>query len=136
MKSEMFEALGKLVLRLAVGGLMLCHGVYKLLHGLAGIEKMLAAKGLPTALAYGVPLGEVVAPLLIIIGFWSRLAGLTLAFTMAMAVYLAFGAAALNFNSTGGVSAELSLLFLAGGLAILCLGSGKFSVSGGNGAWD
>jgi putative oxidoreductase len=136
MKNEMFEALGKLLLRLSVGGLMLGHGIYKLLHGLGGIEKMLAEYNLPTALAYGVPAGEVIAPLMIILGIWSRLAGLTLAFTMGMAIYLAFGATALNFGANGGLNAELTLLFLSGGLAITFLGSGKFSVSGGNGTWD
>ncbi|VDR28702.1 Uncharacterised protein [Raoultella terrigena] len=44
---------GKLLLRLAVGGLMLFHGLHKLFDGVAGISGMLVAKGyralLPTA---------------------------------------------------------------------------------------
>jgi putative oxidoreductase len=136
MKSEALESFGKLLLRLSVGGLMLCHGAYKLVHGVEGIRSMLVAHHMPPAMAYGVLAGEVLAPIFIIIGFWSRLAGLVLTFNMCMAVYMAYGMSALNFNSTGGLNAELALLFLFGALAIMCFGSGKFAVSGGNGTWD
>src|SRR5713101_1753933 len=40
---------GKLVLRLTTGGLMLFHGVDKLIHGLGHIRSDLAAAGLPAA---------------------------------------------------------------------------------------
>ncbi len=56
---------GKLLLRLAVGGLMLFHGIHKLIDGVDGISGMLAAQGLPGFIAYGVLVGEVVAPLLV-----------------------------------------------------------------------
>ncbi len=59
------EDAGKLLLRLAVGGLMLFHGLHKLLDGVDGISGMLAAKGLPGFIAYGVLVGEVVAPCLL-----------------------------------------------------------------------
>ncbi len=48
---------GKLLLRLAVGGLMLFHGLHKLLDGVGGISGMLVAKGLPGFIAYGVLVG-------------------------------------------------------------------------------
>ncbi|HIE8860294.1 TPA: DoxX family membrane protein [Klebsiella quasipneumoniae subsp. similipneumoniae] len=51
------EDAGKLLLRLAVGGLMLFHGLHKLLDGVDGISGMLAAKGLPGFIAYGVLVG-------------------------------------------------------------------------------
>lgn len=41
------EDFGKLLLRLAVGGLMLFHGVHKLFAGIDGISGMLIAKGFP-----------------------------------------------------------------------------------------
>lgn len=44
---------GKLLLRLAVGGLMLFHGLHKLFDGVAGISGMLVAKGLPGFIAAG-----------------------------------------------------------------------------------
>ena len=79
------EDAGKLLLRLAVGGLMLFHGLHKLLDGVDGISGMLAAKGLPGFIAYGVLVGEVVAPCLLIVGILTRPAALVLAFTMVVA---------------------------------------------------
>lgn len=76
---------GKLLLRLAVGGLMLFHGLHKLLDGVGGISGMLVAKGLPGFIAYGVLVGEVVAPCLLILGVLTRPAALVLAFTMVVA---------------------------------------------------
>ncbi len=52
------EDFGKFLLRLAVGGLMLFHGLHKLFAGIDGISGMLIAKGLPGFIAYGVLVGE------------------------------------------------------------------------------
>ena len=79
------EDFGKFLLRLAVGGLMLFHGLHKLFAGIDGISGMLIAKGFPGFIAYGVLLGEVVAPCLIILGILTRPAALGLAFTMVVA---------------------------------------------------
>ncbi|HBQ67102.1 MAG TPA: GntR family transcriptional regulator, partial [Leclercia adecarboxylata] len=76
---------GKLLLRLAVGGLMLFHGLHKAIDGVGGIAGMLVAKGLPGFIAYGVLVGEVIAPILIILGILTRPAALVLAFTMVVA---------------------------------------------------
>jgi putative oxidoreductase len=46
---------------------------------------LLVEKGLPGFIAYGVLIGEVVAPILIILGFLTRPAALVLAFTMVVA---------------------------------------------------
>lgn len=128
--------MGKLLLRLSVGGLMLFHGVHKLIHGHEGVRGLLAKKGLPEWLAYGVPVGEVLAPLLIIAGLFARPAGLVVAFTMAMAMYLARGGSAFGRNSHGALNSELELLFLLGGIAIFFLGSGSMSARRGSGRWD
>lgn len=76
---------GKLLLRLAVGGLMLFHGLHKLFGGVGFISGMLVEKGLPGFIAYGVLVGEVVAPVLIVLGILTRPAALVLAFTMIVA---------------------------------------------------
>ncbi len=56
-KTLSHEDAGKLLLRLAVGGLMLFHGLHKLIDGVDGISGMLVAKGyrgsLPTACWWG-----------------------------------------------------------------------------------
>lgn len=43
---QALEDLGKLLLRIVVAGLMLFHGVDKVLTGLAGIRQVLGSKGL------------------------------------------------------------------------------------------
>ncbi len=127
---------GKLLLRLSVGGLMLFHGVHKLIHGHDGIRTMLADAGLPPFMAYGVPVGEVLAPILILVGFWSRPAAVLVAFTMLMSIYLAFGWGAFALNKHGAPVIELNLLFLFGALALVFLGSGRYSLSRGDGVMD
>jgi len=128
--------LGLLILRLAVGGLMLPHGIHKLIHGIDGIIGMTTAKGLPEAFAYGVYAGEVLAPILIIIGLWTRPAALLEAFTMVVAIYLAFGWGGFALNQHGGITVELNLLYLLGAVTLFFTGSGAFSVRRGRGAWD
>ncbi len=47
------DDLGKLIVRLCVGGLMLFHGVNKITNGVSGIEGFMESHGLPTLFAYG-----------------------------------------------------------------------------------
>ena len=124
---------GKFILRLTVGGLMLFHGVHKLMEGTAGIEGMIKAKGLPEVLTYGVYAGEVLAPVLLIVGFATRLSALVVAGTMVMAVYLAHSGDVLKLNEHGAWAIEHPALFGFGALAIALLGPGKIAAGGGGG---
>jgi putative oxidoreductase len=126
-----------LIVRLSVGGLMLFHGVDKLRNGMGGIESLLAAKGLPTALSYGVPVGEVLAPVLLIAGVFGRVGALILAFNMVMSIWLAFGDKLFVLDKEHGtLGYELNLLYLGGALAILFAGSGRYSLRRGVGRLD
>jgi putative oxidoreductase len=118
----------KLILRLAVGGLLLLHGIHKLIYGFAGIKGMLVAAGLPEWLWIGVVIGEIVAPLLLIIGVCTKISSLMVFFTMLFAMYLAFGWSSFSITSTGGLEAELNLLYAVSALAITFLGHGKFAL--------
>src|SRR5690606_34626863 len=80
---------GKLVLRLVLGFTVLLHGIGKLTGGVGGIAGMLGGAGLPGFLAYGVYLGEVVAPILVIIGFYSRVGAWVIVINMLFAIGLA-----------------------------------------------
>ncbi|HEY0281632.1 MAG TPA: DoxX family protein, partial [Rhizomicrobium sp.] len=127
--------LGKLLLRVGLGGLLLFHGVYKLLNGLEPIKTMLASHNIPDALAYGVYLGELVAPVLLIVGQFSRLGGLLVAFNMIVALLLAHTASLIALTpETGGYALELQAFYLIGGLAVALLGAGRFSL--GNRIWN
>jgi len=130
------DSLGKLVLRLTVGGLLLMHGVHKLLDGIDPIKHMLAAHGLPDALGYGVYLGEVVGPILVILGLFSRVGGLLIVANLIVAVVLARMADLLVITSAGSYALETEVFLLFGGVAVILLGAGSLSLGGGNGRWN
>ncbi|EES90164.1 DoxX family protein [Helicobacter canadensis] len=119
--------LAKLLLRLCVGGLMLFHGVFKILHGVDVYMGMLESKGLPGIMVYGVYIGEVLAPLLILIGYQVRIAALIVAFTMIMAIYLVYGFEIFALDSYGGWVIEHQLLYILPCLALFFMGGGKYA---------
>lgn len=115
---------GKLLLRLAVGGLMLFHGLHKLFDGVGGISNMLVAKGLPGFIAYGVLVGEVVAPCLLILGILTRPAALVLAFTMVVAWLMVGTGKTFALDAVGAWAIESLVYFFVGALAVAFLGQG------------
>jgi len=127
------EDAGKLLLRLAVGGLMLFHGIHKLIDGVDGIAGMLTAQGLPGVIAYGVLVGEVAAPCLIILGIATRPAALVLAFTMVVAWLMVGTGKTWLLDKTGAWAIENLMYFFIGALAVACLGAGRYAF--GKGAW-
>ncbi|QCT97519.1 DoxX family protein [Stutzerimonas degradans] len=129
----MTEDIGKLVLRLALGVLMLLHGILKVVNGVDGIVGMVTGLGLPAAVAYGVYLGEVIGPLLVIVGLYTRAGALLIAGNMLFALLLAHRAELFTLAPTGGWALELQGMFLFGAVAVLLLGAGRFSVGGTSG---
>ena len=127
---------GRLLLRLAVGGLLIVHGIAKLKNGIGWMAGPLSGLGLPAFVGYGVYVGEVIAPIFILLGKWARIAGLVVSFNMLAAIVIALRNRVFTLNTGGGWAIELELLFLLGGVTLFLLGSGKYSVSRGNGAWD
>jgi putative oxidoreductase len=125
----MFEDIGKLVLRLTVGGLILLHGLAKVTGGVSGISGMLAGVGLPSALAYGVYLGEVLAPLVVIIGFYSRIGALVIAVNMLFAIGLAHMKDVFALNQGGGWAIELQAFFLLSAVVVFLIGPGRYAVN-------
>jgi putative oxidoreductase len=122
---------GKLILRLTVGGLILFHGISKLMNpaGAMGmISGMLSTMGLPVFIAYGVYIGEVLAPLLLIFGVYTRIGGLLVVGNMIFALVLVHTSQIMTLSKQGGWALELQGFYLFCGLAIYFLGSGKFAV--------
>lgn len=136
MSQTTLDDLARLLLRLTLGILMLLHGWAKIRSGVGGIEGMLAMKGLPGFLAWGVYVGEVLAPLLLIAGIWSRAAAALIAFNMLMAVFLAHLGHLSLLTSTGGWRLELQAMFLVAALALMMLGAGRYSAAGRGGRWN
>lgn len=128
---------GKLVLRLSVGILILLHGIAKLQNGIEPIMGMVSGAGLPAQLAYGVYIGEVLAPILLIIGLWTRPAALVMVINMLVAIYLAHLSQLATLNEkTGGWALELQGMFLFGAIAVALLGAGRFSLGGAGGKFN
>ena len=127
---------GKLLLRLALGLLILLHGVSKLINGVDGILATVAKVGLPEAFGYLVYVGEVLAPLLVIVGFWTRAAASIIAINMIFAVYLVHVPQLLQLSKQGGWALELQGMYFAVAVAIALLGAGRYSVGGAAGRWN
>jgi putative oxidoreductase len=128
MRTELEKNTGALLLRTTVGGLMLFHGVDKVIGGIAWLPGLLEKNGLPGALAYGVYLGEVVAPVLLILGVAMRSAAACIAFTMGMAVYLLHPEDVFKLGEHGEYALELHLFYAIGAIAAALVGPGRFAV--------
>jgi len=120
---------GKLVLRLTLGLLMLLHGIAKLRNGASGIEGMLEGNGLPGLLAYGVYVGEVLAPLLLIFGFHARTGAALIVVNMLFAIGLAHLGELGSLGRSGGWAIELQAFFLLTAVAVVLLGPGRYAIN-------
>jgi len=125
----MNENVGKLVLRVVLAVLVLLHGIAKLKSGIGGIVGLVTGAGLPALLAYGVYIGQVIAPLLVLAGWYSRIGALVIAVTMIFAVGLVHGAELMALNRMGGWALELQGMYFFTALAIALLGPGRFSLN-------
>ncbi len=119
---------GKLLLRITLGVLMLLHGIAKMRTGIDPIIDAVATAGLPPVLAYGVFVGEVLAPLLLIAGVWTRTAALVIAVNMVFAIALMHSADLATLTKSGGWAIELQALYLALALGIALIGPGRYAV--------
>lgn len=124
------DAFGKLIIRLSAGALILFHGVAKILHpdSLGFIRSMLEGVDLPAALAYGVYAGEVIAPLMIILGIYCRLGGLVVVVNMLFAIWLAHADDLFSLTEHGGWALELQAFYFFTALALVFLGSGRYAI--------
>jgi len=130
MNYQFQEEVGKLILRLTVGILMLFHGAAKILSpgALESIGGQLASNGWPASVAYGMYIGEVLAPLMIIVGIFARIGGLLVVINMVFAILLAHSTQLLTLSKSGGWALELQGFYLFCGIAIFFLGSGRLAV--------
>ena len=128
--------LGKLILRVTLSVLILFHGVSKIFHGIDPIIGMISRAGLPSPVAYLVYTGEVAAPILVLLGIWSRPAALVIAINMTVAVLLVHTSQFFSLAKTGGWTLELQAMYFISALAVALLGAGRFSLGGASGKWN
>lgn len=123
------DQLGKFVLRLTLGLLLLPHGLNKFIDGIGGIQGMLAGAGLPEWLAFGVYIGEIVAPLMVIVGWYCSIGALLIIVNMLFALFLVHSHEIFALGSNGGWAIELQAFFLMTAVVILLLGPGRIGLN-------
>ncbi len=127
---------GKLLLRLTLGVLILFHGVDKLGDGgsLDWMGGQLSAAGLPAFLAYGVYVGEILAPLMVMAGVYCRIGAALIVVNMLFAVGLAHSGELLALNQHGGYALELQAFYALTAAALVMMGSGRLAIRPDGGA--
>ncbi|MEH6537303.1 MAG: DoxX family protein [Psychroserpens sp.] len=118
-----FTDLALLLLRLGFGGFLLTHGIPK-------INRLSDASGFPDPLGIGAMpslilclIGEVIAPILLIIGFKTKWAAIPAAITMMVAAFVVHAKDDLGTK-------EQALLYLIAFIVIFLTGAGKYSIDG------
>lgn len=121
---------GRLLLRVLVAGLMIFHGVAKVSHGVDWIAADLATKGVPSFVAYGVYIGEILAPAMVILGILTAPAAFVILINMIVAMLMvgAFGHMT-EVTKVGAWALETDAFYVLGCIAIMLLGAGKYSVA-------
>jgi putative oxidoreductase len=125
----MNENTGKLILRITLGVLVLLHGISKLRNGIGWLDGMLVNQGLPVFFKYGVYVGEVLAPLAVIAGWYSRIGAWLIAVNMLFALGLAHGAELFAFNEQGALKLEVQYMFFLSAIALALIGPGRHAVN-------
>lgn len=135
-RHDTLQDAGKLLLRLLLGGLLLFHGVSKIVQGIDFITGAISQHGLPGALGYLVYAGEVVAPILLILGLWTRIGALLVIANMLVALAVAHTAQFFSLSKSGGYALELQAFYLFTAVAIAILGAGRWGLGGKDGQWN
>ena len=130
------DSLPLMIVRLALGIVMLPHGAQKALGlfggpGYSGTMAMFTSQGMPAALAFLVILGESAGSLGLIVGFLSRIAGFGISCIMLGAIAMVHWQNGFFMNWAGkqaGEGFEYHILALGIALAVLVGGGGRASV--------
>ncbi len=114
--------LGLLILRVGISGLMLTHGIPKLLKILQGDFEFANPIGLGSTISIIlIVIAEALCPVLIIVGIKTRLATIPPIIAMVVAAFIYHGADSI-------ADKEKALLYLIGFIAIGLMGAGKLSL--------
>ena len=124
-----YPDIGKLVLRVSFGIMLLLHGIHKMHGGGTDfIQTLLAQHGLPAFIAYGVYLGEVLAPVMLILGLYTRIASVIIIGTCCFIILLMHSENLFTLSKVGAWIAESVGMYLFSSLALLFFGSGKYAL--------
>ncbi|WP_405397645.1 DoxX family protein [Maribacter sp. Asnod2-G09] len=122
MKNTLLKDIGLAFFRIAISAMMLTHGLPKFQKLISGDFQFADPFGIgETPSLFLAVIGEFICPILIIIGFKSRLAAIPVAITMAVAAFITHGAD--DFGTK-----EKALFYLVAFVTVSLLGPGKFGV--------
>lgn len=122
MKIPLMKDIGLAFFRIAVSALMLTHGTPKFQKLIAGDFEFGDPIGIGAAPSlFLAVIGEFICPILVIIGFKTRLSAIPVAITMAVAGFIVHGADPFGTK-------EKAFLFLIAFITIALVGPGKFSI--------
>ncbi|CAL2059258.1 DoxX family protein [Tenacibaculum sp. 190524A05c] len=120
--------LGILIFRILVAGLLILHGIGNLTNGYVFIKSMMSKSGLPEFMAYGAFIGEIIAPIFILLGYRVRISSLFVALTMFIAILTTHAGEIFSLNQFGGWAIELQAFYLFGAIAIFHTDSGRYTI--------
>lgn len=120
--------LAKLILRVAFGGMMLLHGLHKMIYGISDIIALVVHHGMPPGIGYGVYIGEIVMPIMLILGVLVRPAALIFCINLLFAWLITTPGMIFSINKVGGWGLEDIAVFFFAGLVIALLGGGRYSI--------
>ncbi|KEA46175.1 DoxX family protein [Campylobacter mucosalis] len=120
--------LGLLFIRLGLGVMLIMHGIAKLLNGVGFVKSLLLKVGLPEFIAYFAYLGEVVAPVMLILGIYVRFGSVLILGTCFTILWLFFAPDLFALTSHGGFKAEIVYLYISMALCLLLSGSGRYAI--------
>ena len=122
MKNSPVTNFGLLLLRVVFSGMLLTHGIPKLMKLVAGDLEFADPIGIGAPLSLVLAIfGEVIFPILVIIGFKTRWTVIPMILTMAVAAFIVHASDPMSTK-------ELSILFLTAFISIALLGPGKYSI--------
>ncbi len=132
---DRLQPLALLVMRLSLGVIMVAHGYQKVFGGLHHHAQFVASLGLPAWSGYVSSFTEFLCGLMILTGFFSRLAAFAICIDLAVAIWKVHWHNGLTGN--GGVEFPLAAATLA--FALIFFGAGPISLDhilrgGGSGA--
>lgn len=120
--SSLTKNIGLAILRIIPSAMMLSHGIPKFQKLIAGNFEFGDPLGIGAAPSlFLAVIGEVICPILLIIGFKTKWAAIPAAITMAVAAFIVHGADPFGKQ-------EKALLYLVFFIVIALVGPGKFSL--------
>ena len=132
---DRLQPLALVVMRLTVGAIMLVHGSHKVFGGLHHHAQMVAGLGLPAWLGYVSAFAEFLGGLMLLVGFFTRVAACVVCFDLIVAIWKVHW----HNGLTGDHGYEFPLALATLAFALIFFGAGPISLDhvlrgGGTGA--